>query len=160
MIMQAARAVLLVLALLPAIQTAAEEHINYINMFIRLDEERSCGLQRLTSAERERLNEVFKGIVEEKQDNLRNCALAYLRNSGWDEVQVTGTEVAEVEAGLGPRRYVMAARGGTRYTLEPESYSTLMPGQYLGAIDSAGYKIIDPQGSVVEFWIRKTEPGQ
>jgi hypothetical protein len=35
-----------------------------------------------------------------------------------------------------------------------------MPGQYLGAIDSAGYKIIDPQGSVVEFWIRKTEPGQ
>jgi hypothetical protein len=157
MIARLTKAVLIVIALIPTVQNATEGNINYISMFVRHDEERSCGLHRLNSAERARLNDVFKTIVERQQDNLRNSALAYLTNQNWSEVQILGTEEAVFDSTLGPRKYVKATRPGTRYLLEPESYSALMPGSYLGKTDSAHCTVLDTRGDAIEFLVRHAE---
>ncbi len=130
------------------------ESINYINMYVRLDEEQACGLHKLNRAERSRLNQVFKGITERLDDNLRNSALAYLRQQGWQETEVTGTELLTLDQSRGPLTYTTAMQAGARLTLEPRNISTLMPGEYLGRVDSAECRILGPQGRVVEFWVR------
>jgi hypothetical protein len=149
---------LVALALTSAVQTAADEPINYINMFIRFGDEPGMGLAKLTRAERGRLNNVFRSIVEDLNDNLRNSALAYLKNSGWRELEVTGTEEMELDTIQGRARYVTARGSGTKYVLEPKSLSTLMPGDYLGRTDSTECRLLSPQGSAVEFWIRSSGP--
>ncbi len=152
-------ALLLVLLVLPAVPDAAEQGINYINMYIRLDYQNEYGLHKLTSAERAKLNGVFGEITERLNDNLRNGALAYLESEGWSELQITGTEVLELDEFQGEMRYVTAAREDTRYTLEPESYSTLMQGRYLAKFDNDQCRVINPEGKVVEFTVRATAPG-
>ena len=72
MTIRRAAALLLLLLLFPAVQHATEEHINYINMYIRLDDQNQYGLHKLTKTERGRLNEVFGTITERLNDNLRN----------------------------------------------------------------------------------------
>ena len=144
---------------------APDPQVSYINMFIRHDEERSCGLQRLAPTERERLNEVFRAIAERLQDNLTNSALAYLRNRDWSEMEITGTRDTMIDSIQGIRRYVTAAGPASRSSetgspksrllLEPKLRSTLMPGDYLGRIDSTQCEVISPQGDIVEFWIHR-----
>jgi len=129
--------------------------INYINMYVRLAEEQSCGLHKLTRAERSRLNEVFKAVTERLDDNLRNSALAYLRRQGWQELAITGAEQLALDESRGPLTYTIATLAGARFVLEPRHVATLMPGEYLGRVDSSECRIIGPQGNVVEFWVRK-----
>jgi hypothetical protein len=149
-------ALLLVLFALPAIPDAAEEEINYINMYIRLDYQNEYGLHKLTSAERAKLNQVFGEITERLNDNLRNGALAYLESEGWSELQITGTEVLELDEFQGEMTYVTASGNGTRYTLEPASISTLMQGRYLAKFDNDRCRVINTEGRVIEFTVRAT----
>jgi hypothetical protein len=153
-------ALLLVLFVLPAVPDAAEQGINYINMYIRLDYQNEYGLHKLTSAERAKLNRVFGEITERLNDNLRNGALAYLESQGWSELQITGTEVLELDEFQGEMRYVTAAGKDTRYTLEPAAHSTLMQGRYLAKFDDDQCRVINPEGKVVEFTVRTTAPGR
>ncbi len=148
-------AFLLLLALSGGDSPGPSTTINYINMYIRLAEEQSCGLHKLTKAERSRLNEVFKAITERLDDNLRNSALAYLRQQGWQEMTITGAEQLTLDESRGPLTYTIATLAEARLALEPWHVATLMPGEYLGRVDSAECRIIGPQGNVVGFWVRK-----
>ena len=152
-------ALLLVLFALPAVPDAAEEGINYINMYIRLDYQNEYGLHKLTSAERTRLNGVFGEITERLNDNLRNGALAYLESEGWAELEITGTELRELDELQGEMRYVTASTAGADYTLEPASISTLMQGRYLARFDDDRCQVINSEGRIVEFTVRSTAPG-
>lgn len=156
--MSIVRTTVLVLAIsaLALVQAAPEAGINFINMFIRLEDERAYGLHKLNATERSRLNEVFGRIVAEKEDHLRNSALAYLRREGWDAFEVTGSEQLTLDQNAGPKTYLSARWRDARLTLEPVSRSTLMPGHYLGRIDSTFCRILDPEGRPVEFLIRRT----
>jgi hypothetical protein len=154
MTIRRAAALLFLLLLFPAVQHATEEHINYINMYVRLDDQNQYGLHKLTKAERGRLNEVFGSITERLNDNLRNSALAYMKEGGWSELEITGTEMRELDPTVGPERLVTAQRSGVTYSLEPLSVSTLMPGQYLARFDSSGCRVINSRGSVVDFRVR------
>lgn len=144
--------VVLALFFLPSLSPSAEE-VNYINMYVRLDDQSSVGLDKLTAAERGRLNEVFKAITERLDDNLRNGALAYLRQQGWSELEVTGTTSREGQPGA--TTLVTARRSGQDYLLEPDGVSILMPGTYLARVDSGRCSVIDPQGRTVEFVVRQ-----
>ncbi len=149
--------VLLVAAILvPVVQTVAQEHINYINMFIRLEDEARYGLQKLTSEERSRLNDVFGSIVAESEDHLRNSALAYLQNTGWVEVAMTGIETHTIDPDKGPRGYVTATHAGLKYVLEPVSgMATAQVGTYLGLVGQDELSVIDYEGKRVEYLVRK-----
>ncbi len=152
------RSTVLILAIsaLALVQAAPQTGINFINMFIRLEDERVYGLHKLNATERSRLNEVFGRIVAEKEDHLRNSALAYLRREGWDAFEVTGSEELTLDPNAGPRTYLSVRWRDARLTLEPVSRSTLMPGHYLGRADSTFCRILDPEGRPVEFFIRRT----
>lgn len=147
---------LLSLALLGVVRAESDPGINFINMFIRLDDQRAYGLHKLNTAERGRLNEVFGRIVAERNDNLRNSALAYLKEAGWAAIELTGTEQLTLDPAVGEKTYVAARWLDARLTLEPLTVSTLMPGNYLGRVDSTVCRILDPQGKPVEFLIRRT----
>jgi hypothetical protein len=152
---------LLACPVLLSVQAASDARINYINMFIRVDDEPKYGLAKLSPAERDRLNdEVFGSIVRRLDDNLRNSALAYLRQGGWVELEVIGTETLALDQQLGTRRYVVGVRAGSRLTLEPKSVSTLLPGTYLSLTDSSSCTVLDPQGRPVEFWVRVASPAR
>ena len=152
-------ALLMLLFLLPAVPDAAEEGINYINMYIRLDYQNEYGLHKLTSAERAKLNGVFGEITERLNDNLRNGALAYLESEGWAELEITGTELRELDELQGEMRYVTASMAGTEYTLEPASISTLMQGRYLARFDDDRCRVINSEGKVIKFTVRATATG-
>ncbi len=145
---------LLALTLLGVVRAESDSGINFINMFIRLDDQRAYGLHKLNTAERARLNEVFGRIVAEKNDHLRNSALAYLKEQGWDALEVTGTDKLALDGE--PRTYLTARWRDARLVLEPVDVSTLMPGTYLGRVDSTVCRILSPQGKPVEFFIRRT----
>jgi hypothetical protein len=147
---------IIALTLLAAVRAAPETGINYINMFIRLDDQRAYGLQKLNAAERAKLNEVFGRIVAEREDNLRNSALAYLREQGWDAVELAGTEELTLDEAAGPKTFLSARWRGAGLVLEPIDVSTLMPGSYLGRVDSAVCRVLSPQGKPVEYFIRRT----
>jgi hypothetical protein len=125
----------------------SEKSINYINMYVRLAEERGCGLHKLTPAERNRLNQIFQAITQRLDDNLRNSALAYLRNQGWHELTITALEKRTLDPARGELTYVIAGD----LVLEPMAISTLMPGTYLARLDSGQCRVIDAQGRAVAF---------
>lgn len=147
---------IIVLTLLAVVRAAPETGINYINMFIRLDEQNTYGLHKLNKVERAKLNEVFGRIVAEREDNLRNSALAYLHEQGWDAVEIAGAQELTLEQAAGPKSYLAARWRGADLVLEPVDVSTLMPGSYLGRVDSAVCRVLSPQGKPVEYFIRRT----
>ena len=149
-------ALLAAAVLVPVAQAVGQEHTNYINMFIRLEDEAQYGLGKLSSEERARLNDVFGSIVAKSEDHLRNSALAFLENTGWVEVEMAGIETHDVDPEQGPRPYVTATRAGLKYVLEPVSgMATAQVGSYLGTIGQDELSIIDYEGKLVEYFVRK-----
>jgi hypothetical protein len=152
---------LLLLAVSFAVSLSVEsDAVNFTRMFIAGEDEGLYGLQKLTAPERAKLNELFGTIATRLSSNLPNSALAYLKDQGWIELELTGIEKVTLDKAEGEIQLMAARVAGTRYLLEPETFSGLGPGTYLASLSGTGCQVIDTYGKVTEFGVRQAVPGQ
>ena len=84
--------------------------------------------------------------------SIEKSAIEYLKNDGWEEVEVRGTREINSET------YLIVDKGAFTYILEPISYFyDLGPGKYLGKMSWTSSEIIDADGDEIRFWTESTE---
>lgn len=81
----------------------------------------------------------------------------YLKNDGWEEVRVSGTQELKINEWSDPQEYLIVEEGIWTYILEPRTFSfRLDPGKYLGKMNMTSCEIIDSDGDTIEFWTKDT----
>jgi len=125
-----------------------------IDILLRLEEQKHCGIPKLNPIERKNLNNVFYSLLNSlaSRSKLEESAKLYLENEGWDEVEVIGTRAMEEG-----EEYLIVYCSPWTYILEPKTYSSLDLGKYLGQMSYTSCEIIDYDGDIVEFWTEDTE---
>ena len=125
-----------------------------ISILLKPQQQRQCGLHKLSASERASLESVFKLLLRSSQ--LGDSAVEYLKNEGWEEVKVLGERTMKLDDDSEPEEYVIAEKGAWTYILEPKSFSSLSPGTYLGQMSFTSCEIIDSDGDTVDFWTEDT----
>ncbi len=125
-----------------------------IDILLRPEEQKHCGIPKLNPIERKNLNNVFYSLLNglASRSKLEESAKLYLENEGWEEVEVIGTRAMEEG-----EKYLIVYCSPWTYILEPKTYSSLDPGKYLGQMSYTSCEIIDYDGDIVEFWTEDTE---
>ena len=127
-----------------------ESQKDIIDILLRPEEQKQCGIPKLNPIERKSLNNIFYSLLSGSK--LEESAKLYLENEGWEEVEIIGTRVME-----GGEEYLVIYCSPWTYILEPKTYSSLTPGKYLGQMGYTSCEIIDYDGDVVEFWTEDIE---
>ena len=125
-----------------------------ISILLKPQQQRQCGLHKLSASERASLESVFKLLLRSSQ--LRDSAVEYLKNEGWEEVKVLGTRTMKLDDDSEPEEYVIVEKGAWTYILEPQTYSSLSPGTHLGKMGFTSCEIIDSDGETIDFWTAET----
>ena len=122
------------------------------------DEQRSCGIQKLTPKEKEKLLlkfvDVFSKGTQSTDCTLAASAQSYLESQGWEVATVLGTRKIKTTSGTGT--YLVAEKGVWTYVLEPKLFSMLKPGKYLAKMGFSSCEFIDHDGETREFWTEDT----
>ena len=146
---------LLILIGLMLICSGNSHEYDIFSMIFSKTEQQKFGLHKLDPSERKNLANLFSSIVQNNQ--LRKSALKYLKDEGWEEVEILGTRTLKMDKYSDEEEYVIAQEGVWLYILEPKYYSTLLPGTYLGDMGFISCEIIDRDGNKVEFWTKETK---
>lgn len=102
------------------------------------------------------LMEIFNFILRSKE--MGNSAVKYLKNDGWEEVEVLGTRELKIDEWSDSEEYLIVEEGIWTYILEPRTYFfRLDPGTYLGKMNLTSCEIIDSDGDTIEFWTKDTK---
>lgn len=125
-----------------------------ISNLLRPEQEKQCGLHKLSAAERASLTRVFSLLLSSSR--LGESAVEYLKNEGWDEVRVLGERRLRLDEDSEPEEYVIAEEGAWTYILEPKTFSSLSPGVYMGRMSFASCEIINTDGELIDFWTADT----
>jgi len=100
------------------------------------------------------LNQLIGSLLE--KDTLGESAIAYLQNDGWKKVEVKGMRRLKLEDEDDTDEYLIVYCSPYTYILEPRTYSSLQPGQYLGKMGFVTCEIIDRNGDEENFWTKDT----
>lgn len=124
-----------------------------LSVLLKPQQQKQCGLQKLSQRERQSLNQVLLEILNltRQSRELGDSAVEYLKNEGWEEVEVLDTSNLNFDDN------VFAEAGVWTYILEPMTFSSLRPGTYLGEMGFVSCEIIDSDGDVVRFWTKDTK---
>ena len=125
-----------------------------ISILLNPQQQRQCGLHKLSASERASLARIFNLLLRSSQ--LSDSAVEYLKNEGWEEVKVLGERTMKIDEDSEPEEYVIAEKGAWTYILEPKTFSSLSSGTYLGQMSFTSCEIIDSDGSTVGFWTKDT----
>lgn len=128
--------------------------VDWLSITLKPQEKRKCGLHKLSQKEQSALNSAITKLIMliSNSHSLENSAIEYLKNDGWEEVEVRGTREIKSET------YLIVEKGAFTYILEPRSYSyDLSPGKYLGKMGWTSSEIINADGDEVSFWTESTE---
>lgn len=136
---------------LPVLLSFAETQApkDIIDTLLSPERQKLCGIPKLNSIERRNLNNIFQILLS--GSNLEQSAKLYLENEGWEEVEIIGTRTTDTG------EYLVVYCSPWTYILEPQIYSSLTPGRYLGQMGYTSCQIIDYGGELVEFWTEDTE---
>lgn len=124
---------------------------DFLSLFLKPDMQRQCGIHKLSQEEKSSLANVFRTLFE--VNRFGDSAVEYLKNEGWEEVEVIGTRRVKLDEDSNPEEYLIVKEGNRTYFLEPRT-SSLRPGKYLGQMGSSSCEIIDSNGSAVRFWTK------
>lgn len=121
-------------------------------------QQKQAGLHRLNSPQKKALNNAILDLMLRFSMNdasIKNGAVEYLKNDGWEEVTVQGTITISSE------EYLVVDGGIWTYVLEPYGYAYLPNFQagekYLGKMGFVSSEIIDANGDVTDFWTESTK---
>ena len=117
------------------------------------------GIHKLSQRERSTLanslTEIFNFVFRSKQ--MGDSAVEYLKNDGWEEVNVLGTRELKIDEWSDSEEYLIVEEGVWTYILEPRTFLWgLNPGKYLGKMGITSCEIIDSDGDTIEFWTKDT----
>jgi len=100
------------------------------------------GLNKLSQEERNALGKYFSFVVG--SNSLCDSAVEYLKNEGWEEIQVLGERRLTLDEWSGERRYLIVEIGFRTYACRlGSSYG---PGKYLGQKSGSSIDIINRNG--------------
>jgi hypothetical protein len=122
---------------------------DFIDSILKPELQKQCGLQKLTSKERQSLCSIFQSLMS--ADQISDSAKVYLENEGWEEVRVLETRWIKEDEDSEAQKYLVVEKRAWTYILEPRTSTNLTPGRYLGKMGSTSCEIIDYNGDVVEF---------
>lgn len=126
-----------------------------IDSILKPELQKQCGLQKLTSTERQSLCSIFQSLMS--VDQISDSAKVYLENEGWEEVRVLGTRWLKEDEDSEAEECLIVKKRVWTYILEPRTSTNLIPGRYLGKMGFTSCEIIDYNGDVVEFWTKDTK---
>lgn len=133
---------------------------DFFSILLTPEQQIQGGLYKLSQKQRSTLAnslmEIFNFIHRSKQ--LGDSAVEYLKNDGWEEVNVLGTRELKIDEWSDAEEYLIVEKGIWIYILEPRTYFfRLNSGIYLGKMNMTSCEIIDSDGDTIEFWTKDTK---
>lgn len=135
------------------------EQGDFFSILLTPEQQMKGGLHKLSQIERNILSkslmEIFNFIYTSKE--VGDSAVEYLKNDGWEEVRVLGTQELRIDEWSDLQEYLIVEEGIWTYILEPRTFFfRLDPGKYLGKMNMTSCEIIDSDGDTIEFWTKDT----
>lgn len=131
--------------------------IDFLSLLTATQQKQS-GLNRLNSLQKKALNNAILDLMLRftmDDASIKNGAVNYLKDDGWEEVTVRGTMTTKSQ------EYLVVDGDIWTYVLEPYGYTYLHNFQaeekYLGKMGFASCEIIDADGDVTNFWTESTK---
>lgn len=132
---------------------------DFFSILLTPEQQIQGGLYKLSRKERSTLTnslmEIFNSVFRSKK--VGDSAIEYLKNDGWEEVNVLGTRELKIDEWSDSEEYLIVEEGVWTYILEPRTFFfQLDPGTYLGKMSVTSCEIIDSDGDTIEFWTKDT----
>ena len=130
---------------------------DFFSILLTPEQQRHGGLHKLSQRERNTLSnsltEIFNLVFRLKE--MGDSAVEYLKNDGWEEVNILGTRELKIDEWSDSQEYLIVEKGIWTYILEPRTFLWgLVSGKYLGKMGMTSCKIIDSDGDTIEFWTK------
>ena len=97
---------------------------DFFSILLTPEQQVQGGLHKLSQTERNTLSnslmEIFNFILRSKK--LGESAVEYLKNEGWEEVKVLGTQELKIDEWSDSEEYLIVEKGVWTYILEPRTF--------------------------------------